>query len=114
MLKEDWVVKNWSFLNARKVIRLPMSRARNILRQEQALTTGKFYGRQEFIDELEQYSAVRYNGSRTLFLRPFISAPMPENVLAVYVDPKRYKFNEQNEITGLASTYEFPVYVFTE
>lgn len=112
MLKEDWVVKNWSFLSARKIISLPMSRARNILRQEQALTTGKFYGRQEFIEELEQYSAVRYNGSRTLFLRPFISAPMPEGVLAVYVDPKRYNFDDNGIVTGLSSTYEFPIYVF--
>lgn len=114
MLKEDWIVKNWDFLKSRKIISLPMSRAKNILKQEQALTTGKFYGKQEFIEELEQYSAIRYNGSKTLFLRPFISAPMPQGVEAVYVDPKRYKFNEQEEITGLASTYEFPVYIFIE
>lgn len=114
MVKEDWVVRNWDFLKARKVVSIPMSRARNILREGQVLTTGKFYGNQEFIDQMDSYSAIRYNGTRTLFLRPFISAPMPEGVLAVYVDPKRYNFDDNGIVTGLSSTYEFPIYVFKD
>lgn len=114
MVKEDWIVRNWDFLKARKVVSIPMSRARNILREGQVLTTGKFYGNQEFIDQMDSYSAIRYNGTRTLFLRPFISAPMPEGVLAVYVDPKRYNFDDNGIVTGLSSTYEFPIYVFKD
>lgn len=114
MVKEDWVVRNWDFLSARKIISIPMSRARNILRQDQVLTTGKFYGTEEFINQLDSYCSIRYNGTKTLFLRPYISAPMPKGILAVYADPKRYKFGEDGLITGLSSTFEFPVYVFRE
>lgn len=113
MVKEDWVVRNWEFLSSRRIIPIPMSRAKNILRNSQVITTGKFYGTSEFLEELEDYSAIRYNGSRVLFLRPYISAPMPAGVLAVYADPKRYKFGEDGIITGLDSTFELPVFVFT-
>lgn len=112
MVKEDWIVRNWDFLKARKIVSIPMTRARNILQEDKVLTTGKFYGSSEFIDQMRGFSSIRYNGTMTLFLRPFISAPMPDGVLAVYVDPKRYKFDEDGIITGLSSTYEFPIYIF--
>lgn len=114
MVKEDWVVKNWDFISKRRIVKFPCRRAALILKDEQAPTTGKFYGKESFLDYLRNYFSIRLNGSKSLFLRPFISAPMPKGVEAVYIDPKRYKLNESGEIIGLDTTYEFPIYVFTE
>lgn len=109
----DWIAKNWNFLKVRNVRTFNQTRLLNMLRIGDVPTTGKFYGRMEFLQNYSSYTSTGFNGSKKLLLRPFIDAPMPEpDIWAVYIDPKKYVFSEDGKITGLASCYESPVVVF--
>lgn len=114
MVSLDWICKNWSFINARWVKRIPYNRLRRLLRDGTAPTSGKFYGTPEFFtSNAEEYGSTTCSGSTRLCLRPYVVAPMPEeSVMAVFIDPKRYEFDEDGNITSLKSLYEVPVYVF--
>lgn len=115
MVKEDWVVVNWEFLSGRRVTEIPFERLKRILTDGSAPSTGKFYGVEDLYNRYSDSGSITHSGTRRLFLRPFISAPMPmENIKGVYIDPKKYRFDEDGKITGLDTLYEIPIFVFKE
>lgn len=111
----DWIVKNWDFLSSRRVVEIPTIRFKKVFNRSDLPTSGKFFGTQGFIDSVSvaDFVAETRTGGYRVALRPFINAPMPNpEVQAVYIDPKRYKFDEQGFITGLDDCYELPIVVF--
>lgn len=105
----DWVVKNWDFLSARYIRNI--RNVTELIRQPQAPTTGKFYGTPDVFMDYGSLTATSPSGNKKMLLRPYIVAPMPDGIKAVYIDPKRYKFDDAGNITALATTYEFPIFV---
>lgn len=115
MQKEDWVAKNWAFLSQRQVIEIPTHQTRRFFQNSQVSTSAKFYGTTRFYQQNSFYGVVTAKGTRRLYLRPYIIAPMAKNwIQAVYIDPKKYTFDEQGNITGLESLYEAPIFVFVD
>lgn len=115
MLKEDWIVRNWNFLSARKTLEFSGANILRFIRNPQAPLTGKFYGTAEFYQENARYGCFGRLGTRRLFLRPYIIAPMPEShIKAVYIDPKRYCMDEEGVIKCLDTFYELPIFIFTD
>lgn len=116
MVDIDWLQKNWTFISKRQVIYLSSDRLMRMIRDPNCPTQGKFWGRQSFIERYGAFVSSLPTGSKRLMLRPFIDAPLPadkvKNIEAMYIDPKKYTFNEQGEITALKCLYESPVYVF--
>lgn len=116
MLKEDWIVRNWAFLSARRIKEFPVDRATRLFRESQAPLAGKFYGTEDFFNRYySNYGSIGNTGTRRLFLRPYIGAPMPENrIKAVYIDSKKYRIDDDGIIRGLDTLYELPIYIFVE
>lgn len=113
MIKEDFLVKGWSFLSARNYIELPERKLSVFLRDGRVPLSGRFYGTEEFFNSYPFYSSISFNGNRRLCMRPYIIAPMPEpSIKAIYIDAKRYTYSADGEITGLDTLYELPFVVF--
>lgn len=113
MLDTDWICKNWNFLEARWMKRINANHLHRLYRDGSAPTTGRFYGTPEFFDLHSSMGAVTHTGSKKLCLRPYVVAPMPNTtVKAVFIDPKKYEFDEAGNIKGQKSLYDVPVYVF--
>lgn len=116
MIKEDWILKNWAFLSGRRVKRIDRwSSLTDFLQDPDVPTTGKFYGTENFYAGQSVYGCITHKGSKRLCLRPYIPAPMPEEgIKAVFIDPKKYCFNDNDEIIGLDTLYESPIYIFID
>ena len=115
-IKEDWIVKNWAFLKARRRMELREDRFSSLFTKAEAPTTGKFYGTQDFFDTYyRQYGAYTANGNKRLALRPYIVAPMPDRrIKAIFIDPKKYLFDKDGNITGLDGCYETTFFIFMD
>lgn len=113
-MNRDWVVRNWNFLTARTTVLIPNSKMSVLFQDSDAPTTGKFFGTDRFYYDHRFMAAQTRAGGKRIAAHAFIEADMPEGVSAVYIDPKRYRFNTAGDIVGLNGTYELPVYIFKE
>lgn len=115
-IKEDWIVRNWDFLKARRMKEIVGWRFKNIFRFADAPTTAKFYGTEDFYQRYSSdFGCLTGTGSKRLALRPYINAPMPEQrIKAVFIDPKKYVFDEEGNIVGMDGCYEATIFIFTE
>lgn len=116
-LSKDWILKNWDFLSTRWIRKIHLKQPTNpiqvMLWNSDIPIDGKFYGTTYFLmHKAYPYHSESPTGTIRVLLRPYITAPLPEGIQAVYINPKNYKFNDQSEITGLKSTYEQPIVVF--
>lgn len=115
-LDKDWVVKNWEFLKRQPIIRIKGMDFSRLLTDSEARSDGKFYGDSSFYSQCPAcFKGNNFNGAPRLFLHSYISTDMPEEGLrAIYVDSKRYEFNDDGFITGLTSTYKTPIFMFID
>lgn len=112
-IEKVWLVKNWEFLLSRQTKVLPVNMLSKLFRDPKVTPSGKFYGTEEFLALYSPLSAVTANGIARLALRPYIFCEMPNSsIRAVYIDPKKYIFDEDGMIVGLSSLYENAVYIF--
>lgn len=115
MVDLDFIVKNWDYLSKRRVREIPIEHCSRILRMPDTASNGKFFGTPDMFDRLSKYSSIGLNGSRRLFLRPYVIAPMPKDrIKAVFIDPKKYIFNEDGVITGVESCWEPVIYILVD
>lgn len=115
MTNLDFLAKNWSFFSHRRVREIPIEKCTRLLRMPDTATNGKFFGTSELFDRLSRFSSIGLNGSRRLFLRPYVVAPMPEErVKAVFIDPKKYDIDEDGNVTGVQDCWEPVIYVLVE
>lgn len=115
MVKEDWVAKNWEFLKTRRIQVVRSYRfTQDFIRNPQVSTQGKFYGDSDYYEN-SPYKGSSMLGKPRLLLRPYIVAPTPEEgVRAVYIDPKKYEFNNNGVITKVADLYENVIFIFKD
>lgn len=108
-LSKDWLVNNWSFLSSR--FHKSAKSLAELARNPEATSKGVFFGKERFFDNNFLYSSVTRTGNRRIMLRPFISADLPVSCNAIYIDPKLYIFNDNEQITGLKSSFEVPFFL---
>lgn len=112
MLGLDWIHKNWRFLQKRLIKEVTLEQ---LVKDKETPTSGRFYGTEDFYKKYSYLGACGFDGSRKLMLRPYLVSSMPENgIQAIYIDFKKYRFNEDGLIVGLKSTYEVPIYIIKE
>lgn len=113
MVDKDWIYNNWAFLSKRRTKVLPAGNLFKITNQRDVPSEGKFYGTEEFLRRYKAFSTLSYNNTPRLLLRPFVISEMPDkSIQAVFIDPKKYIFDEDGIITGTKSTFEIPIYIF--
>lgn len=111
MVTNNWIKDNWQFLSRRHRVEVPACQMYKLLQDKEFPFTGKFYGTGEFWKDNSPYGGDRGN-VKSLLLRPYIISEMPEeDIVAIYIDPKRYKMDKNGKIEGTVTLWEFPIYI---
>ncbi len=108
------IVKNREFLSADHVIydNAAEDGFMAFIRDRGINCNGKFFGTPRFLERFEGFVSLAMNDtSIRLCLRPYLIAPMPDGIEAIYIDPKRYKPNKAGIIIDYDS-FELKKFAF--